>query len=73
VPLTLTDADLAELNEITDEMRGRELRMLVAFIGRKQAQQAHAAQQVAGIPPLPSDLAPPAANGHDANPYPSPQ
>ena len=71
MPLTLTDQDLAELNnEIMGEMRGKELRLLANFlqvkINRQQQEQEKAAAPVA--PPV---VEPPMANGHANEDQPS--
>ncbi len=61
MPLTLSDQDLAELNnEVMGEMRGKELRILMTFLQAKITRQQ---QEIAASNPEAPSLK---SNGHAA-------
>ena len=80
MPLTLSDQDLAELNNFAmEQFRGKEIAALQEWLRRKQIIQMAAAEKAKAdadaiaekaAQSIANDaVAAKAANGHDANPY----
>jgi hypothetical protein len=64
MPLTLSDQDLVELQNMIGDFRHKEATSLIQFMVAKQRQQ-----QAAAKAPQEQAAPPPDSNGHDANPY----
>ena len=64
MPLTLSDQDLADLQNMIGDFRHKEAASLIQFLVAKQRQQ-----QAAAKAPQEQAAPLPASNGHDANPY----